>query len=227
MHNGQLVMRALVLGTWFKAALREAGSDRVNDARSCNVTANSWNGQWGEMGTSGNDQRHEVVYRNAANIWDKERRDYQHKFIIRATSQDTRTARAQTNLEIRTVLWRLQIHQPRRVGTLWRAKWLKRSTPSRVCETAAPGSQWVLCSRTPWHLSLHQSLTQTVVISETPNKHFKTIAYRGGGYKPLLRIHSVMPQKTQRRLTKATEGPGVAKHINTDKRAAIKHNKFY
>jgi len=32
----------------------------------------------------------------------------------------------------------------------------------------------------PVKLSLHQSLTQTVIVSETPNKHFKTIMYRGG-----------------------------------------------
>ena len=43
-----------------------------------------------------------------------------------------------------------------------------------------------------------------------------------------MQIHIEMLQKKQRWLTYTTEqGPGVAKHINIDKRAAIKHNKFY
>jgi len=55
--------------------------------------------------------------------------------------------------------------------------------------------------------------------------------YREGGgegwYKALMRIHSEMLHKKQRWLTKTTEqGPRVAKHINIDKRAAVRHNKF-
>jgi hypothetical protein len=108
---------------------------------------------------------------------------------------------------------------------------LNRGAPARVCETVPPKVTMSSVYQDPVTLPLHQSLTQTVIINETPNKHFKTITFRGesgGWYKALMRIHSVMPQKTQHRLTKTTEqGPGVAKHINIYKRVVVKYNTFY